>query len=241
MLVVIAIIGILAGFLLPALGKAKTAAKVRLAKMEMTTLIGAINQYETEYKRMPLSTNAMKSLTPNCPDFTCGTVLKGTDQPAQQISSFTVQSAGNSGAYQNANSEVMNILRNANSYPNLNAAHNPRQISFISPKISANTNSAGVGPDGVFRDPWGNPYIITIDGDYDDKCRDGFYRSATVSADPASSNPDKGLKNLYRTIAGDNFEAKVQVMIWSFGPDGKADAGSKANAGNNKDNILSWE
>jgi hypothetical protein len=29
-------------------------------------------------------------------------------------------------------------------------------------------------------------------------------------------------------------------MIWSAGPDGKIDKGTKANAGVNKDNVLSW-
>lgn len=241
MLVVIAIISILAGLLLPALTKSKTTVKIKAARMDMTTLIAAINQYESEYKRMPASSNAMRSLTANCPDFTFGTVRKGTDQPDGQISSPVILSTGNSG-YQNCNSEVMNILRNANNYPNTNSAANPRRISFVSPKISAGTNTAGVGTDGVYRDPWGNPYIITLDGDFDDKCLDGFYRNASVSQDPGSTNPLKGLKNLSRTnSSGDNFQADVPVMIWSFGPDGKIDASTKANAGVNKDNILSWE
>jgi len=30
-------------------------------------------------------------------------------------------------------------------------------------------------------------------------------------------------------------------MVWSFGPDGKVDANAKANAGFNKDNIVSWK
>ena len=49
--------------------------------------------------------------------------------------------------------------------------------------MAGNTTSPGVGPDGVYRDPWGNPYIITIDLNYDDKARDAFYRNPTVSAD----------------------------------------------------------
>ena len=42
--------------------------------------------------------------------------------------------------------------------------------------MTNDTNSPGVGPDGVYRDPWGNPYVITIDLNYDEKARDGFYR-----------------------------------------------------------------
>ena len=33
----------------------------------------------------------------------------------------------------------------------------------------------GVGNDLVYRDPWGNPYIISMDLNYDDKCQDSFY------------------------------------------------------------------
>jgi hypothetical protein len=29
----------------------------------------------------------------------------------------------------------------------------------------------------VFRDPWGNPYIITVDLDDDNKCKDAFSRN----------------------------------------------------------------
>lgn len=31
------------------------------------------------------------------------------------------------------------------------------------------------------------------------------------------------------------------AMVWSFGPDDKADPSKKANEGVNKDNVLSWK
>ncbi|MEP6663971.1 MAG: hypothetical protein ABJC04_09935, partial [Verrucomicrobiota bacterium] len=94
------------------------------------------------------------------------------------------------------------------------------------------------GDDLVFRDPFGNPYIITIDFDYDGKCMDGFYRREMVSL----QNLNQGYYGTYRpsTTPVDSFEVNTPVMIWSLGPDGKVDATKKANVDVNKDNILSW-
>jgi hypothetical protein len=41
----------------------------------------------------------------------------------------------------------------------------------------------------------------------------------------------------------DRFQFHGKVMVWSAGPDGKIDnTGTvKANAGFNKDNVLSWQ
>ena len=111
--------------------------------------------------------------------------------------------------------------------------------------MSGNTTSPGVGPDGVYRDPWGNPYIITIDLNYDDKARDAFYRSPAVSTDTGdtSGNPKRGLNGLIPKVIGGNtvYEANSPVMVWSAGPDKMIDPAQPANVGANKDNILSWK
>jgi hypothetical protein len=108
----------------------------------------------------------------------------------------------------------------------------------------SDTNSPGVGPDLVYRDPWGSPYIITMDLNYDEKARDGFYCHASVSADPNSSgSPKAGINGLVGRTAsiGLVYEANTPVMIWSLGPDKKFDQNSLANKGVNKDNVLSWK
>jgi hypothetical protein len=72
----------------------------------------------------------------------------------------------------------------------------------------------------------------------DGGCRDAFYSRASVS------EFDSGRVGHFGLVRADSrsvFEAKSIAMVWSFGPDGKADASKKANEGVNKDNVLSWK
>ena len=101
--------------------------------------------------------------------------------------------------------------------------------------------SPGVGGDLVYRDPWGNPYIITLDLNYDDKARDACYCHGSISVDP--NNPKAGLNGLVpRSISsGLVYEANTPVMVWSLGPDKKFNPNVPATQGVNKDNVLSWK
>jgi hypothetical protein len=50
-----------------------------------------------------------------------------------------------------------------------------------------------------------------------------------------------GLSNSVDTNGnGSHFAYKGKVMVWSLGPDQKADASKSAVANPNEDNILSW-
>jgi hypothetical protein len=98
-----------------------------------------------------------------------------------------------------------------------------------------------VGPDGVYRDPWGTPYIISLDINDDNVCRDAFYRLQTVSRQSAQT----GFNGLFNPVdpngVGDHFQFNGKIMIWSAGSDGAVDKSRPANAGANKDNVLSWK
>ncbi len=266
LLVVIAIIGILAGLLLPALGAAKYAALKKRTLTEMQGLVTAINQYDQQYGRFPASTFAANSLTPTCPDFTFGTVVTGGGSTMATLNRYAsangglpqIQNLGNTSGgspqpqYQANNSEVMAILMDDVKSPDgtqlINALHakNPQQTKFFEGHPSADTASPstqpGVGKDDVYRDPWGDPYIITLDMSADNRCRDAFYRQQKVSQTPAGSA--LGFLGLNNNVdaggGGDNFEAPVTVMIWSLGRDGQAKNTFNAISDVNKDNLTSW-
>jgi prepilin-type N-terminal cleavage/methylation domain-containing protein len=266
LLVVIAIIGVLAGMLLPALSKAKINAQVGAAKTEMKRIATAVDQYKADYGRYPSSPRAMihaaqapavdqVSPAATSPDFTYGTFGLTTTGGG-----VITNGSGITPVYhEQNNSELMGILmaidkyRDGSQSSNVNHSLNPRKHAYLEAKPGEAT-SPGLGPDGVLRDPWKNPYIVTIDMNYDGYCRDSFYRFASVSQAPGAS-PSQGLYGLVNTNlavpapgAGsiNRFEYFGSVMVWSLGPDGYADFNLKANVSGaqnkgNKDNVLSWQ
>ena len=128
-----------------------------------------------------------------------------------------------------SNAEIMAILFDLEKYPNgqptVNVGHvkNPqRNIGYLAAYFVSDTVSPGIGSDGVYRDPWGDPYIITIDLNNDGKTRDAFYRARSVSQ-IASGAPAGyfGSFNSYDSPAGngDHYECNSPVMVWSAGPD----------------------
>jgi hypothetical protein len=133
----------------------------------------------------------------------------------------------------------------------MNHQYNPRSTKFLNAKMSGWTNQPGPGFGGVdnylnYRDPWGNPYFITLDLNFDDQCQDAVYCKQGVSWTGSGALGFNGLSNPSMAAGGsasDAFMFHGKVMVWSAGPDGKVDITSSsahANQGVNKDNILSW-
>ena len=169
------------------------------------------------------------------------------------------------GLYVTSNTDVIAILMDYTNYPNAaspgtliptvntNYQKNPLQHTFLSAKTSGDTNSPGVGNDLQYRDPWGNPYIITMDLNEDNKCEDPFYASPYVSSSSGAAG-GPGVTGLnYQTDGSYAFHGNV--MVWSMGPNGPfnhspssfyypgaADpaGGSWALDAQNKNHVLSW-
>lgn len=96
---------------------------------------------------------------------------------------------------------------------------NPKKIVFITPPIAIESGTfarGGIDKKGVFRDPWGSPYQIRIDTNYD-----------TQLANPYDSNAGPS------TLAG-------SVVVWSLGKDGTGGNGDK-RAGAGSDDVVSWQ
>ena len=243
LLVVIAIIGILAAILLPVLAKAREAAKKSKARIEIRELVTDIQKYDSDYGRFPVSSEDQKLAGTN--DFTCG----GNNYTGTGAIDWTMGLTNNA--------ELIAILMNATNYPNgkptpnMNYVKNPQKIIYLNARMSdydpANPEPqppGGVDVTGVYRDPWGSPYIITLDLTYDDQCLDSNYCHRAVSQDMTVSPPgQKGYNGLFNPDAPgstDNYLYHGKVMVWSAGPDRKWSITQRADEGDNKDNILSW-
>ena len=246
LLTVIAIIAILAAMLMPALSRVKQQALKNKAKTEMQGIVTAIEAYDQAYGRFPVSTAAQDQATLNKGDFTYGGTFSGI--------SIGTPIALDGGAIR-TKSEAIAILMDYPVFPgtttptvNTNHQSNTKQTKFLNANLAVDNTSGGVGPDLVYRDPWGNPYVISMDLNYDEQCNDAFYALEAVSQNPVGSYVQTGFNGLFNPNQSpanqsqkDNYLFHGKIMVWSAGPDGKINLALPANQGVNKDNILSWQ
>jgi type II secretory pathway pseudopilin PulG len=199
LLAVIATIAILVGMLFPAFKAVQSQARSVQAKNDLTQIVNAVNAFYTDYGKYPIPTP-----TPADPTFGPG----GT--PATNQTLFT---------------ELRGCAAAAGSCPAA-ATINTRQIVFISPPDVKNSaaprsgigTTGGVGGNvGQYFDPWGNNYVIRIDGDYNNQ-----------------------VANPYTANAGATPNLQLGVIACSLGPDGAGGQGDK-NSGAAADDVISWQ
>jgi prepilin-type N-terminal cleavage/methylation domain-containing protein len=223
LLTVIAIIAILAALLLPALSVAKQHALKTQARLQISDIVTAVQNYDSAYSRMPVPATAQSAVSTN--DYTFGGVLQTPAGPWVYPANYFPSNC-------DVIAILMDITNTTVTSANANSQKNPQQTVFLNAKMVTDTNSPGVGPDLVYRDPWKNPYVITMDVNDDNQARDPFYSSSTVSTG--------GLNGLVQQSDG-SYTYHGNVMAWSAGQDGKIDPTAAANQGANKDNVLSWQ
>lgn len=213
LLVVIVIIGLIAAIALPAIARAKIRSKAAVTRVEMKSLEGAIKSYKTDYERFPIGSNR-----PPHPylDYTGGEV-KGT-------------------SWKMKNSDLMYILLSEDGGGNAKHARNPKKKKYVSPKESGTATDVqgipGLSGSKIYRSPFGNEFIVSMDVDRNGYCGDIYYGG--------KKNEVQGLIN----SPGGKFKAlRGDVMIWTAGPDKLIESDPKAagTANPDIDNILSWQ
>src|SRR5439155_8361315 len=145
-------------------------------KNDLTQIVNAVNAYYTDYGKYPL--------------VTADTLISGT----------TASPSNNSDLFYSLRA----IPLGANSLVNGVPAINPRSIVFISPPnvkndTAGNRRSGVSSTDGQYYDPWGTPYRVAIDGDYNN----------TINPNPYTANTGAGPSPL-----------NIGVIAWSFGKNG---------------------
>ena len=227
LLVVIGIIAVLAALTLAVIPRVIRAAKVKEAKMQMTAIVMAIQSYDSDYNHFPVSHAAQQAANP---DFTYGGVLQMPTGPT------TVGTPVGGSVLQN--DQLVAVLMNFSTYPNTptptvnaNYQSNPKRSLYLNANLTGDTTSPGVGSDLVYRDPWGNPYVVSLDLNDDNVCEDSFYGATNVSAG--------GLNGLILQPDG-KYAFHGRITVWSAGPDGKVSIVVTADKAENHDNVLSW-
>ena len=235
LLVVIAIIGILAAMLMPAITGVNRKAKERKAKIEVQNIATAIESYDSAYGRLPVSSTIQTKAGGG--DFTFGGSLF-----------LNLLASPLSPTYNTNNDEVIAILMDTTTNDithlgvNFNHVKNPRSTKFLNATPAADATLPGVGPDGIYRDPWGNPYIISLDLNYDEQCYDQVYgRTKVANSLDINTNPNALVGLINPDNTPNNFRFHSKVMVWSAGADKQISVNDAANVGVNKDNILSWQ
>ena len=220
-LTVVAIIGILAGIMVPTISRARVRAKVVMARLECSNLASAIKSYYAEYSRFPTAYGQNPNTTPTGGDITFNFPL-GMNHPKGPPLEGAPMDANTNSIPQIGpllNSDLVAILMSVEgvgpNLPNKGFSRNPKKRVFFDGKMVNEISRPGVGPDGILRDIFRSPYIVTVDFDGDNYCKDD---------------------RLYQPVPG-------QVIVWSLGPDMQMNTtpGVSADQKENADNVLSWK
>ena len=227
LLVVVGIVVILAGLVLPAVIGGAQQGRITQAKSDMKAIQMALAQMDQTYGRILKTTGSGNSMHS----------VFYTDDGNSSVNVNVTEKDDKAGA---SGSKTYSIILDSNSTDNKKAynsfiaeltgtgkcgsnkflkyQHNLRKIKFLDPNTNfdpAIEYNASTNIPYLWRDPWGNPYVIIINVD-------GKERIA---------RPD----NNNKFIMG-------KTALYSYGPNGENDNGSNASEGGTKlqDDIATW-
>ena len=211
LLVVIGIIAILAGLVIPAVIRAQMQGRITQAKSDMATILLALKGVESTYNKMV----APESGSTNTYSFDGKDVSKGSGK----FSDCITLGGGNDTSVDAYDCFIAELsVPNKVSTPNINK----RKIKFLDPNPKFDPTKNYSDADNLpylWRDPWGNRYVIIINTQLTDEI-----------PNPADTNKSLAAK----------------AIVYSYGPNGEDnnaknilyDVGSSLDA--TCDDIASW-
>jgi prepilin-type N-terminal cleavage/methylation domain-containing protein len=138
---------------------------------------------------------------------------------------YPIAASGGDLTFSTDNNTLFDVLRNMTGVNPGNTV-NPRAIVFVQPpaaKDQTNPKSGIKTSTGVWYDPWGSPYRVAIDRNYNNIVRAPNYTDlAATYVTATDGSGDVG-------VGGG-------VISWSFGSDGQ-----QATNYNGSDDVISWQ
>ena len=239
LLVVIGIIVLLAGLMIPAVMSSKTKGQITEAKADMAAIKMALKGVERDYRTIfKQSGSEFEFYVPDT-DGTGGgkKKVKANVDGVTPSGKTQLVLGGADGKF--SGEEVGNMvdgyygmiaeLSDPREVTAGNVNVNKRMIKYLDPRPDY---SYGVR-ETMWQDPWGNPYVVMIDADYDGKVYIPFQDSKLqISKDDIKNKAG----NSHLVLSGD-------VFLYSLGPNGEDDCSFNADNGGKSttDDIRGWE
>ncbi len=155
LLIVMAIIGILIAISFPVLNKVKESARTTAARLDMQSIITAVEQYKAEYRRMPIPDifHVYDGRRHTWRGLTEKSTPERLDLPGggwhHRSTAYTANDSGELAKV------TIATLQGSNEYKRQETGFNPRREVFLERQEGR--------PVGIFMDPWSKGYDLTAD------------------------------------------------------------------------------
>ena len=236
LLTVIAVIAILMGLLLPALNAAKQAAKKSQAKNDVTQFVTAVKNFYADYGVYPID----PSQTTNNKDLEYGANGETSDQDVVNVlradTGFADTLSTSGSAPISVNTKEVVYL----DVPLIKMTSSPKS-GLGTGTETAPTGFSNNGKAGVWYDPWGLPYIIAIDGNYNGYIDNSNGANIVLLGYNTDSNGVNYIMNL--NVGGGSATKALQTgcVAGSFGADHTQGSTSASKEYQGTDDVLSWQ